>query len=337
MCSKDKRHSRTCVHCHREWQAKHARARYCSTRCQYLASGSRVILACQACGIGFECKAMEMRAGRRFCSRACMLSVRRRPTKTCPECGKMFAPRHRKDTSKGKGIYCSKRCAGAARRAGKRDGRWKEAQELRACRAKVKPSERMYAAMQKAMQRQLDGIASLWRAMSEWRPCLHCGSTIDPSRRDSTAFCSISCAAAYEHTSTCRMCGKAFTKRGMQGPKTCNLCSKGLLRESKKKHKRLKGNHRRRCRLYGGHYNPSVTSVKVFERDNYVCHMCKQKTDATKSYLHRRYPTVDHHPVPLSKGGDHDWHNVRCACRQCNSIKSDAWDGQLSLGMRWQS
>jgi 5-methylcytosine-specific restriction endonuclease McrA len=36
----------------------------------------------------------------------------------------------------------------------------------------------------------------------------------------------------------------------------------------------------------------------------------------------------------LSKGGDHDWHNVRCACRQCNSRKSDAWDGQRRLPMR---
>jgi 5-methylcytosine-specific restriction endonuclease McrA len=41
--------------------------------------------------------------------------------------------------------------------------------------------------------------------------------------------------------------------------------------------------------------------------------------------------TVDHHPIPLSKGGDHDWHNVRCAHRKCNSEKRDRWDGQRRL------
>jgi 5-methylcytosine-specific restriction endonuclease McrA len=44
--------------------------------------------------------------------------------------------------------------------------------------------------------------------------------------------------------------------------------------------------------------------------------------------------TVDHHPIPLSKGGDHDWHNVRCACKRCNELKGNKWNGQMRLKLR---
>lgn len=320
MCDNAKPRVRTCVHCHREWQAKCPKARYCSTRCQYLAAGSRVILACQACGHDFDCKAMEMRAGRRFCSRACMLSVRRRPTKTCPECGKMFAPRHRKDTSKGKGIYCSKRCAGAARRAGKRDGRWKEAQELRACLAKVKPSQRMYAAMQKAMQRQLDGIASLWRAMSEWRACLHCGGFLKNHANEETMFCSILCAAAYEHQIKCRLCGKQCVKRGMQGGRGMCLACKRIADKANSR----KG-YRRKI-------------PKICERDGWRCQLCLCRLIKTwrldqHGVPHPRCRTLDH-ILPRSAGGtDDDW-NLQACCFKCNYEKGAQRKGQLRFALR---
>jgi 5-methylcytosine-specific restriction endonuclease McrA len=46
---------------------------------------------------------------------------------------------------------------------------------------------------------------------------------------------------------------------------------------------------------------------------------------------HPMEATVDHYPIPLSKGGDHDWHNVKCAHRKCNSERGNKWDGQRRL------
>lgn len=320
MCSKDKRHARTCVYCHREWQAKCPTARYCSTRCQYLAAGSRVILSCQACGNDFECTAMEMRAGRRFCSKACMLGVCRRPTKTCPECGKRFAPRIRKDKSKGRGIYCSKQCAGAARRAGKRDGRWKEAQELRACRAKVKPSQRMYAAIQKAMRRQLASVNSLWQAMNLWRPCLHCGGPLKDHATERTMFCSISCAAAYEHQIKCRLCGKQCVKHGMQGGRgMCPACKRIAEKASSRK------GYRRKIR-------------KICERDGWRCQLCLCRLIRTwrldqYGVPHPQCRTLDH-IIPRALGGtDDDW-NLQACCFKCNYEKGKKRKGQLRFAIQ---
>lgn len=335
MCSKDQRHARTCVYCHREWQAKDVRARYCSTRCQYLASGSRVILACQACGRDFECKAMEMRAGRRFCSRACMLGVRRRPTKTCPECGNIFAPRRRKDASKGKGIYCSKKCAGSARRAGKRDGRWKEAQELRACRATVKPSQRMYADIQKAMHRHLVGIADLYRKLSAWRPCLHCGGPLKSHARENTKFCSITCSAAYCHDVSCRKCGRTLIKKGAQGKQPyCVSCK----RKAVKQWKRQTGKSiAKRAKRYGVERVPYIRK-ELLRRDGWQCQLClvpllKRWTYNKQTlFPHPRNATLDH-IVPMSKGGaDAPW-NIQACCLQCNGKKSASSKGQLRLNV----
>jgi 5-methylcytosine-specific restriction endonuclease McrA len=99
----------------------------------------------------------------------------------------------------------------------------------------------------------------------------------------------------------------------------------------RKRYKKEKGTYRKRCRKYGGHYNAEVTRSKVFERDGYVCHVCHKKAKRRWANNHPMEATLDHHPIPLSRGGDHDWHNVRCAHRKCNSEKSDKWDGQRRL------
>lgn len=330
MCSKDKRHARTCVHCHREWQAKDARARYCSTRCQYLASGSRVMLACQSCGRDFECKAMEMRAGRRFCSRECMLGVRRRPTKPCPECGTAFAPRRRTDTSKGKGIYCSKKCAGAARRAGKRDGRWKEAAELRACRAKIKPSQKMYAAIQDSMRKHMEGIARLYRLLNSYRPCLHCGGPLKEHATDNTKFCSIACSARYEWQCQCSHCGQSFPKRGVHGStkSSCAAC-----KAKAKRHYRKYNNIAKRAIKHGVE-RVKYSRTELLDRDHWACQLCGVTLLRSWKYHkhtlipHPRNATIDHIVSMANGGADAPW-NIQACCFRCNTRKSKKNKGQL--------
>lgn len=320
----------SCNHCGREWTARCKTAKFCSTRCQYLASGSRVILSCQQCGNGFECTSKGMRSGRRFCSKDCMLNAIRRTTKPCLQCGVQFAPTIKKDPRKGKGLYCSKRCAGAARRAGKRDGRWKEAQELRACRAKIKPSQKMYAAIQLAMRKHMECITSLWVAMrSECRYC----------KGDShgKVYCSDVCSSRWHHfskkPSSCLQCGQSLVGLLYQSRSLCLSCRNERRRETKRRNR--VGNIRRRCRKYSVPYDSSIKNKGVFCRDAYRCQICGAQCLLRFAWRGvvplALSPTVDH-IVPLSwRVLGHTWDNVQCACWACNVKKSNRRGGQRRL------
>lgn len=319
MCEIKKTYAKACVYCHRDWQAKCPKARYCSTRCQYLASGRRVIMSCKQCSDDFECKAMEMRAGRQFCSKACMLNARRRQSKPCIHCGSRFIFKPKKDPSKGKGLYCSKQCAGAARRSGKRKGRWKEAQELRACRAKIKPSQRMCAAIKSAISKQIQAISSLRDAVRDYRPCLHCGGSLKAHATNRTVFCSIPCSAAYEHKIKCRVCGKQCVKRGVQGGRgMCTECK----RIAKKANKRQ--GYRRKL-------------TKICTRDGWRCQLCSCRLLKTWNLDAEGVPlsrcrTIDH-ILPRADGGtDDDW-NLQACCYKCNCKKGSKHRGQLRFAM----
>jgi len=54
--------------------------------------------------------------------------------------------------------------------------------------------------------------------------------------------------------------------------------------------------------------------LELFERDNWECRYCGEKTT-------RDNATLDHY-VPQSKGGSHSKENLRTCCLLCNSIKS---------------
>lgn len=74
-----------------------------------------------------------------------------------------------------------------------------------------------------------------------------------------------------------------------------------------------------------------VDSIKVFERDGWVCHLCHKVTMKDKrGTLHPRAPELDH-IIPISKGGEHSYANTACSCRRCNAEKSDKIIGQPSL------
>lgn len=255
----------------------------------------------------------------------------------CLQCGASFDRKPKKDKRKDRGDYCNKKCAGAARRAGKRKGRWKEAQELRACRAKVKPSHRMYAAMQDAMRRQMESIASLWRAMNDWRPCLHCGGLLKEHATERTMFCSIPCAAEYPHQVQCCECGETFIKKGMQGKRRpfCRRCRQKRIN----KQRRAYGDNIRKRAIRFGVERVPYARENVFERDGWVCQLCNCKllprwTYHKKSLVpHSRNATIDH-IVPMAKGGaDAEW-NVQACCLACNGKKSATTKGQLRFRLR---
>jgi 5-methylcytosine-specific restriction endonuclease McrA len=69
------------------------------------------------------------------------------------------------------------------------------------------------------------------------------------------------------------------------------------------------------------------TSVEIFVRDGYRCHICRKKCTATAVVPAPLAPTIDH-LIPLACGGEHTRANVATACFHCNSVKGDRGGGE---------
>ena len=67
-------------------------------------------------------------------------------------------------------------------------------------------------------------------------------------------------------------------------------------------------------------YIPRSVRVAVYERDNYVCQLCREPTDPDSDSQGPWYPTLDH-IVPVSMGGTDDPHMLRTAHRWCNGVR----------------
>lgn len=141
--------------------------------------------------------------------------------------------------------------------------------------------------------------------------------------------CSYECKKKWRGARECA-CGRIVEQSSAFGRVYCAECK----RESRRQRKRMYGSYRRRCRTYGGWFNSDVKPADVFRRDNWVCHLCGRNTHKVFSNEDPLSATVDHYPIPLSKGGDHDWHNVRCACFGCNSRQRDQTGFVLDLAGR---
>lgn len=114
----------------------------------------------------------------------------------------------------------------------------------------------------------------------------------------------------------CAVCGKITTK-----PK---YCSDKCADKAHNKRREL----RRRIKLKNAMVDKDITVAGLFKRDNGVCYLCGNKCNM-EDYIIRDnvfiagdwYPSIDH-VVPLVKGGEHAWNNVKLAHRICNSKKS---------------
>lgn len=120
-------------------------------------------------------------------------------------------------------------------------------------------------------------------------------------------------------TKVCIVCGKEFVAIQSK-QKTCSL-------ECKKR-----WSHRRfRKRLKGKIVDDDITLEAVYRKDLGVCYLCGCKCDWEDktvkdgiTIVGNKYPTIEH-VKPLSKGGLHEWKNIRLACFKCNTIKRDTY------------
>jgi len=60
----------------------------------------------------------------------------------------------------------------------------------------------------------------------------------------------------------------------------------------------------------------------VYERDGWVCQLCRLPIDPSIAWPDSMSPSVDHR-VPLAKGGEHSMANAQAAHLGCNSRKCD--------------
>lgn len=113
----------------------------------------------------------------------------------------------------------------------------------------------------------------------------------------------------------CCVCGKITTK-----PKYCSVECRN--KAGNKRHETA-----RRIRMQSRMVDKDITLRGLYRRDKGQCYICGLLclwddyivVNGT-TICGEWYPSIDH-VVPLSKGGDHSWKNVRLAHRRCNSMK----------------
>lgn len=138
----------------------------------------------------------------------------------------------------------------------------------------------------------------------------------------------LSCASC-----SCLFCRMPGLGKGAGTDRTCgsiecvNAHAKSVRRSLKRMEKA-----KRRARQKGVE-SVSIDPIKVFERDKWICHICKRKTRKDKrGSTHPRAPELEH-IVSLADNGSHTWGNVACSCRECNGIKGAKSYGQININI----
>ena len=106
----------------------------------------------------------------------------------------------------------------------------------------------------------------------------------------------------------CKECGDYFVDR-YQGRLYCS--------------KRCKNRATRdRSMIWDSDWISRTDRIAIYERDDYVCHICSTPTDPESDPLSNAYPSLDH-IIPTSLGGDHSPENLKTSHRWCNSIRGN--------------
>lgn len=151
-----------------------------------------------------------------------------------------------------------------------------------------------------------------------WHRC-HCGSWY--IKRDARWHCShrrtdVGRLANALRRVSCLLCGEAvLTKATTQ--RYCSVtCAKRAHKDTREARQR-------------GATIERVHRQRVYERDGWVCQLCRRPVKRDAQVPHPLAPTLDH-IIPLAAGGAHAYANVQLAHFLCNSTKSDG-----NAQLRW--
>lgn len=282
----------SCIHCGKRFESE-AKRKYCSRKCREVAGRFREERQCVACSKEFTAKSRDANA----CSQKCAQTERwsGKPlisNRVCVGCGVHFK---RYPGSRNKGLYCSRECA------------------FRKCEYYNRPKHPVS-----------DGMLE-W--VLGWKNCLVCRCDFYISKSN-VRICSSECRKRqarnkasdwynrkHGDTRPCTSCGKVISRNGNR---MCNECRRAAKAEQRRASKAI-----RRAREKTNGLCERIKPKSVFERDGWVCQLCRDPVARNEKVPHPRAPTLDH-IIPLSKGGPHTIDNVQCACFECNYIKSDS-------------
>lgn len=246
--------------------------------------------ACEQCSVMMP-PATESRQ-KRFCSPSCVgKSQRKQPDRHCEECGTKFWARsggYQKRASIAP-KYCSKACYATAlskRMKGVLRVSLEEKFAKALARREKMKAVRASAKKAKEHERRLRDAARLSVRRVSWeRMCPAC----------SVRFSALNGRMNY--------CGRECAARQTKEQKKANkLVRRALLKAARVE---------------------TVRAIDVFRRDGWRCYLCGCDTpESLRGKDEPNAPEIEH-VIPLSRGGEHSYKNVRCACRTCNNIKGD--------------
>jgi 5-methylcytosine-specific restriction endonuclease McrA len=133
-------------------------------------------------------------------------------------------------------------------------------------------------------------------------------------------------------TFECVICGSAFNPHIYHPEqKTCCKKCKRKLDQQRKNENGYKKRYRKfRNEIVGSKESETIDRIAIFERDGWICQVCKKKVRQDLKYPHPMSASLDH-IKPLALGGSHTRTNVQLAHLRCNFKKGDVGGGQLRL------
>ena len=118
----------------------------------------------------------------------------------------------------------------------------------------------------------------------------------------------------------CKNCGQEYCieSTGYNSERYCSeKCMKRYVMRVK--------NDRRLRRMKTRNHDTDITLEKLFRKEDGICYLCGKPcdwSDMVEGIAGGDYPSIDH-VRPISKGGTHEWSNVRLAHRKCNTAKGN--------------
>ena len=165
--------------------------------------------------------------------------------------------------------------------------------------------------------------------MQQRNPCFHCGQHMDHPRRKQCG--KPECFRAYNNHRNREFQRRWREEHGewyadryeyhrQRGTKWRAANPEGARRLWRKDRARRRAAER-------GAQAEDFTHEEIFDRDAWVCQLCRKRIGKTYRYPHPRSASLDH-VVPLIDGGEHTRANVQAAHLACNLSKNARGGGE---------
>ena len=157
------------------------------------------------------------------------------------------------------------------------------------------------------------------------RNCRECKKEYAPKQRTESYFCSRICKdknrkamekearIASKSERLCSGCNKTIPQTARADKKWCSDVCASIVRGHT-------SNTQRRIRTT--EEIESFKRIDVYERDNWICQLCKKPVNPNLSYPNPLCASLDH-VIPLSRGGSHKTTNVQLAHLRCNTSRGN--------------